>query len=121
MVRPFYSPSGYEDYWRIMGVILVSTAISFFLLLLYSRFMIYLINKINYRLLSIVTFGLMIAVVFGLFGWMGLVMMTVATGIGLIPVYYHSRRMNCMGVLLVPITLNMAGLGPAVVQFLGLQ
>ena len=60
----------------------------------------------------------MIAVVFGLFGWAGLALMTVATGIGLIPVYYHSRRMNCMGVLLVPITLNMAGLGPHIATML---
>ena len=88
--------------------------------MLYSKVMIQLINRINYRSLSVVTFFIMVAVVFGLFGWRGLALMTVATGIGLIPVYYHSRRMNCMGVLLVPITLNMAGLGPAVTRFLGL-
>jgi len=35
--------------------------------------------------------------------------------------YFHSRRMNCMGVLLLPITLNMGGLGPAVVRLMGLM
>jgi len=120
MVRPFYQPHTFEDYWRIMGVIMLSAGISFLLLLFYSRLVIKLINRINYRSLSVVTFFILIAVVLIISGWMGLALMTVATGIGLIPVYYHSRRMNCMGVLLVPITLNMAGLGPKVVRLLGL-
>lgn len=120
MVRPFYQPHSYEDYWRIMGVIMISAGISFSLLLLYSRFVLWLINRFNYRSLSVITFALMIGVVYGFFRWQGLCLMTVATGIGLIPVYYHSRRMNCMGILLVPITLNMAGLGPSVLRFLGL-
>ena len=30
------------------------------------------------------------------------------------------RRMNCLGVLLLPITLNMAGVGPGVARLLGL-
>ena len=121
MVRPFYQPHGYEDYWRIMGVIMLSGGLSFLLLLFFSRLMLKIINAINYRSLSGITFILLLGVVYGIGGWMGLALMTVATGIGLIPVYYHSRRMNCMGVLLVPITLNMGGLGPTVVKFLGLM
>jgi putative membrane protein len=68
----------------------------------------------------VATFFFMVAVVYALFGWIGLGLMTVATAIGLIPVYYHSRRMNCMGVLLLPIALNMGDLGPAVVRLMGL-
>jgi TctA family transporter len=44
----------------------------------------------------------------------------VAGGIGLIPVLFGSRRMNCLGVLLIPITLNMAGVGPDIARLLGL-
>ena len=55
-----------------------------------------------------------------LMGWGGLLIALVATGIGLIPVVWGSRRMNCMGVLLLPITLNMAGVGPTVAHWLGL-
>jgi TctA family transporter len=58
--------------------------------------------------------------VLGMTGWTGLLVTVAATGIGLIPVMYHSRRMNCMGVLLIPILLNMAGLGPTVAGWLGL-
>ena len=120
MLRPFYQPHTFEDYWRIMGVIMLSGGLSFLLLLLYSKLIIRIIGRINYRSLSAVTFFLMVAVVWGMFSWMGLALMTVATAIGLIPVYYHSRRMNCMGVLLLPITLNMGGLGPAVARLMGL-
>ena len=40
--------------------------------------------------------------------------------IGLIPVLWGSRRMNAMGVLLLPIALNMAGAGDTVARWLGL-
>jgi putative membrane protein len=121
MLRPFYTPHTYDDYWRIMGVIMLSGGISFFLLLAYSRLMIKVINTVNYRALSAVMFFLLLAVTYALAGPMGLALTTVATAIGLIPVYFHSRRMNCMGVLLLPITLNMGGLGPAVVRLMGLM
>jgi putative membrane protein len=120
MLRPFFQPHTFEDYWRIMGVIMLSGGLSFLLLLLFSRLIIRVINRINYRSLSVATFFFMVAVVYALFGWIGLGLMTVATAIGLIPVYYHSRRMNCMGVLLLPIALNMGDLGPAVVRLMGL-
>jgi len=121
MLRPFYTPHTYDDYWRIMGVIMLSGGISFFLLLAYSRLMIKVINTVNYRALSAVMFFLLLAVTYALAGPMGLALTTVATAIGLIPVYFHSRRMNCMGVLLLPITLNMGGLGPGVVRLMGLM
>ena len=50
----------------------------------------------------------------------GLLIAAVATGIGLIPVLWGSRRMNCMGVLLLPIALNMIGAGSVVAGWLGL-
>jgi TctA family transporter len=46
--------------------------------------------------------------------------MTVATGIGLLPVLFQARRMNLMGVLLLPVALNMAGYGNDVLRLLGL-
>ena len=43
-----------------------------------------------------------------------------ASGIGLIPVLWGSRRMNAMGVLLLPIALNMSGAGPWIAGLMGL-
>jgi putative membrane protein len=50
----------------------------------------------------------------------GLLITAVATGIGLIPALWGSRRMNAMGILLLPLTLNMAGVGDNVARWLGL-
>jgi TctA family transporter len=59
-------------------------------------------------------------VVVGTTGWGGLLICAVATGIGLIPVLWGSRRVNGMGVLLLPIALNMSGAGGVVAGWLGL-
>ena len=39
---------------------------------------------------------------------------------GLVPVLHGSRRMNCLGVILLPIACNMSGVGPRVAGWLGL-
>jgi hypothetical protein len=38
----------------------------------------------------------------------------------MIPILGGGRRMNALGVLLIPISLNLAGVGADVAQFLGL-
>ena len=53
-------------------------------------------------------------------GFPGIAVMLVSTGIGMIPVFFHSRRMNCMGVLLIPVMLNMSGHGPIIAHWMGL-
>ena len=63
---------------------------------------------------------LLVGVVLAVTGWGGLLVAAVATAIGLLPVMWGSRRMNCMGVLLLPLTLQMAGLGTIVAGWLGL-
>jgi putative membrane protein len=63
---------------------------------------------------------LLVGIVLALTGWGGLLIAAVATGIGLMPVMWGSRRMNCMGVLLLPLTLRLAGLGTEVAGWLGL-
>ncbi len=85
-----------------------------------SRWLGKIVHRINYQIVSIITLALLLAVIFGLTRWMGLFIMTVSTAIGLIPVLFGSRRLNCLGVLLVPISLNMAGLGPKFAQWLGI-
>jgi hypothetical protein len=46
--------------------------------------------------------------------------MLTAAGIGLIPVLFGSRRMNGLGIILLPMACNMSGVGPAVARSLGL-
>ena len=71
-------------------------------------------------MISLVTLMLLIGLIFLTTGFGGLLIALPATAIGLIPTLFGSRRMNCLGVLLLPITLNMAGVGPAIAKMLGL-
>ncbi|RLI93128.1 MAG: hypothetical protein DRO92_04670 [Candidatus Altiarchaeales archaeon] len=120
MISPLYTPHSVNDYWIALAAMLISGGLAFILVLLYSRLIIKLIERVNYKLISWVVLGILILIIFVLTGPMGLLIMTVATSIGLIPVMFNSRRMNCMGVLLIPVMLNMAGLGPKISKLLGL-
>lgn len=120
MVQSFYTPATFEDYWMVVATILVCGGLSFLLLIILSRAMVWLVQRVNHRTLSVVTSVIVVGVVAAITSWPGILIMIVSTGIGMIPVFFHSRRMNCMGVLIVPVMLNMAGLGESVAAFLGL-
>ncbi len=113
-----WSPYAPRTYYEAVAAIVLSGVVSFFLLLLIARLAIGLIARVHYRSISVGTLALLLAVVGGLTGWGGLLVCVVATGIGLIPVLWGSRRMNGMGVLLLPIALNMSGLGDQVARWL---
>jgi putative membrane protein len=112
-----YTPQTY--YVAVAAVVLTGT-LSFLLLLLMTRVTIRLIGKVHYRWVSLGTLVVLFLVVAGMTGWGGLLICTVATGIGLIPVLWGSRRTNCMGVLLLPIALNMVGMGNVIARWLQL-
>ncbi len=120
MLGTLYTPLGPGIYYTAVAVVAICGALAFFLLLLYSRAAIWFVSRFNYRYISAATVLLLIAVVGGLTGPAGLTIAAIGTAIGTIPVLWGSRRMNCMGVLLLPITLNMAGVGPTVAHWLGL-
>ncbi len=112
-----YTPATY--YWATAAVLLAGI-VAFWLSLGMTRLVIALTTKVSYRFLSWATLAILLAVVGGMTGVGGLAICLVATGIGLIPVLWGSRRMNAMGVLLLPIALNMVGAGHVVAGWLGL-
>jgi putative membrane protein len=120
MLSGLYTPYTPQTYWIAVGAMAISGALAFLLLLALARGAVALVERVDYRWVSAATLALLIVLIVGLTGWGGLLVATTATGIGLLPVLWHSRRMNCMGVLLLPITLSMAGLGPTVAGWLGL-
>ena len=120
MLSTVYTPGTPQVYFTAVAAVACAGAVSFFLLLGCSRAAIALIGRVDYRWISAATLGLLVALVFALTGAGGLLVTLAATGIGLIPVAFGCRKMNCMGVLLVPITLNMAGVGASVAHVLGL-
>lgn len=115
-----YTPRTWGDYYLALGSIAIAGGISFLLMSPLTKWTIMLIKKVDYRLISLFSLGVIIALVFSITGWIGLFVMAVGTGIGLIPVLYGSRRLNCLGVLLLPIACNMSGIGEPIAKFLGL-
>jgi putative membrane protein len=103
-----------------VAALAVSGAVSFLLLIPYSRFAVRFLSRLDYRVVNIGTLIVILAVLLLTTGLTGLLIAIPATAIGLIPSLFGSRRMNCLGVLLVPIILNMAGAGPEIARWLGL-
>ncbi|MFL7792246.1 MAG: tripartite tricarboxylate transporter permease [Anaerolineae bacterium] len=120
MLSSLWSSYTPQTYYLAVAAVVLSGLLSFFLLLLMMRVVIKLVGKVHYRWISLGTLAVLLVIVIGMTGWGGLLVCAVATGIGLIPVLWGSRRMNCMGVLLLPIALNMAGAGATVAGWLGL-
>jgi putative membrane protein len=120
MLSILYTPYTPATYWLAVAALLLSGALAFLMLLWLSRMAVQLVSRVDYRWISATALVLLVGIVGALTGWGGLLIALVATGIGLLPVMWGARRMNCMGVLLLPLTLNMAGLGTAVAAWLGL-
>ncbi|MFH0954184.1 MAG: tripartite tricarboxylate transporter permease [Verrucomicrobiota bacterium] len=120
MMRMLYTPETYYDYYMILSAIAISGAVAFLLMAPMTRATIWFIEKVNYRTASALALAIILLLVFGVTGWGGMLVMTVATGIGLIPVLFGSRRLNCLGVLLLPMACNMSGFGQDVARWLGL-
>jgi putative membrane protein len=120
MLSTIYEPGTPQIYLTAIAAVACAGAVAFFLLLWFSRAAIALVGHVDYRWISAATLALLVTLVLAWTGPGGLLVTLAATGIGLIPVAFGCRRMNCMGVLFVPITLNMMGVGASVAHWLGL-
>ncbi|HEY89787.1 MAG TPA: hypothetical protein G4N98_08685 [Thermoflexia bacterium] len=120
MISTLYSTYTPERYYWATAAVLLAGVVAFFLSLGLTRVVIALTARVSYHTVTWVTLGILLAVVWGMTGVGGLAVCAVATGIGSIPVLWGSRRMNAMGVLLLPIALNMVGAGDVIAGWLGL-
>ena len=120
MLSSLWSSYTPQTYYLAVAAVVLTGVLSFFLLLLMARLAIKLVHKVHYRWISLGTLTVLLLIVVGTTGGGGLLVCAVATGIGLIPVLWGSRRTNCMGVLLLPIALNMVGVGGVVAGWLRL-
>jgi putative membrane protein len=120
IIKGLYVPRTWGDYYLALGSIALSGSLSFLLMSPLTKWTLKLMKKVDYRIISVFALGIIIALVFSITSWTGLFIMSVGTGIGLIPVLFGSRRLNCLGVLLLPIACNMSGVGEPIAAFLGL-
>jgi len=120
MLRGLYVPRDYHDYYMVLAAIAIAGAACIALLSPLTRGMLALIAKHGFVRISSVALVVVVAIVVAATGWTGVGIMLVGTGIGLIPVLYGSRRMNCLGIILLPIACNMSGVGAGIAGWLGL-
>ena len=120
MLRGLYRPQTYHDQYIALAALAIAGAVSFLLVSPLARGSMAIIAKVGYRRVSCIALTAIIALVGELAGLMGLMVMLAAMGIGLLPVLYGSRRMNCLGIILLPVACNMSGIGPTVAGWLGL-
>ncbi|MFH0881309.1 MAG: tripartite tricarboxylate transporter permease [Lentisphaerota bacterium] len=117
----FFVPETVEQYYLISGIIAFSGAISLFLLFYYARLCAAISRRVDFRWISGGSVVLLTVMVAYVTGWQGVVLMLVATALGLVPNVWHTRRIPLLAVLLVPVSLNMAGVGDKIAVWLGFR
>lgn len=120
IVTPVVSTLTMKEYALFVGLMLFAAGVSYLLLGPFTRMIIKIVETVDYHLISVIALVIVLPGVFYFTGWGGMGIMAVSTGIGLLPVLFQARRMNLMGVLLLPVAVNMAGYGNHVLRFLGL-
>ena len=120
MVKTLYTPAGVADYYMILGSIAIATGLSYLAMEPLTKLTVRFVSRFNYRHVSTLALAIIVLMVYLMTGWIGLFIAAVATGIGLIPVLFGSRRLNCLGILLLPIACNMSGFGSKIAAALGL-
>lgn len=108
------------DYLLVLGSIILATALALLMAVPLSRSVLRLMRRFHYRTISWMALVLMVILVLLQQGLMGLIVMAAGSGIGLLPILYGSRRMNALGIVLLPIACNMCGWGLPVAEWLGL-
>ncbi len=117
----FFVPETVEQYYLISGIIALSGAVSLLLLPRFARFCMAVTQRVDFRWIATGSIVLLTAIVWYVTGWRGLVLMLVATALGLVPNFWHTRRIPLLAVLMVPVCLNMAGVGYKVAMWLGFR
>jgi len=120
MISSIYVPYGWRTYWLAIAAVALCGALAFVVLVVIARLAARLASAWNPKWLAGAALLLVTVLTMSLTGLSGLAVMVVAATVGLIPVLVGGRRINGLGILLVPITLNVLGVGPIVARWLGL-
>ena len=114
------SPDGHSTYLMALGCIAISGGLAFLLLAPLARLLLRIMQHIPVQIFSATTLLLVGIMIYFVTSWSGIFILLVASGIGFLPLLYGARRINALGLLLLPMACNMSGFGSSVAQFLGL-
>lgn len=120
MLTSIFVPYGWRLYSLAIAVIALGGILAFWMLLMGAYGAARIVPKVNVKWVAIGALAIACAVTLAFTGLAGIAVLAVASLIGLIPVFVGGRRMNGLGVLLIPMTLNFVGIAPAIAGWLGL-
>ncbi len=89
-----------------VSVAVASSGIAAVITVFVSRFLLNRIDKVNYRKTSLLVMLLILLFSFIFSGWHGVLILIVATAIGVLPHLTGTAKYTCMGVLLIPIIIR---------------
>lgn len=120
LLKPIFSPEK-GDYAVMMGTILFASSLSMLLLVYLTDAAIWIVPKLNLKTVNLVIAAMLVLILYFMGGgWTAILIASVTTCIGCIPVFYNCRRSHCMAVLLVPIMLSSSGHADAITKAMGL-
>lgn len=114
------APDGWHMFWAAIAATAIGGILAAALAMACSRAWAHAAHRLPARPAAGAALSAAVLVTWQFTGAAGLGIAAVATLIGLIPILGGGRRMNALGVLLIPISLNLAGVGGDVAKFLGL-
>lgn len=119
MLKPFWIPDPTFFPHAILALA-IGGAVALLAIPLAARAVVRLMQLAGFRVLSACALVTVVILVAATTGFAGVGVMAVATGIGLVPPLFDARRMNALGVILLPLACNLSGVGAPVAAFLGL-
>ena len=112
-INLFFTPETVQQFYLVDAGIALAGVVSFFIVIYASKFLAKYVPKVNPKTLNIGVLIVLIILVYLMTSWQGLIIMTIATAIGIMPVLFNTRRSYCLAAILVPIWLNMSGISLA--------
>jgi putative membrane protein len=120
LLAGFVRPTQAWDPRFAPAAVAIASAVALLLLPLLSGAVERLAGRWTHRRVCAGTLFMVTVLVAALTGLAGLLVAATAAGIGLLPLLFGARRMNTLGVILLPVACNLSGFGPAVTRWMGL-
>jgi len=111
---------GFRELVFLVGVALFVGGIAVILHMKLGRFAARNIGRLPYRATCIAVIAGIVGLTIYYSGLVGLLILTTATAIGILPAVVNVKRTHCMGVIMLPCILYFAGLKGGVLSALGL-
>ncbi len=121
VINGFYVPFAKHDYYMVLAAVSIAGATACLLLRPFTKVIFTFTDKSKGSGIPVAAcVVVLVVVILVATGGAGRLVVLAATGIGLLPLLFGVRRVNCLGVILLPSACMMSGCGATVAAWLGL-